>query len=131
MTLMRNASAVDAHPQHPVAVFLHAIEQGDFVTARRMLGKTAFRYTSPIGTFETAEGFLADLGRLSAILERIRVRKLFDDGGQACAIVDLVTRMDRLRETPVVLWARLKGGRIYEIETFFDARDYAALFPRD
>jgi hypothetical protein len=104
---------------------LHASdEQGRFrrgeeISARRLHLSGSLRDIRP--------AYLAALGRLHAIVERVDVKKLFVDGDDACLLYDLVTK------TPagtsfVAEWLRLRGNRIASTRAVFDARPFAAMF---
>lgn len=118
-------------PRQIVDAYLDAIAACDFRRARAWLSDGRFSNRSPISRFYSADAYVADISRVGAILEGIERRKTFVDGNQVCVILNYITRMDRRQVTPVVHWMCVDEGRIASIETFFDAREYAAYFQVD
>ncbi len=115
-------------PESVVNAYLDSLEAGDFARVRRCLLDSGFTNRSPISAFDDADAFVADISRVSAILERIERRRMFVNGDEVCVILNYVTHMHKRQVTPVVHWMRLSGDRIASIETFFDARIYEELF---
>lgn len=125
----------DAHPGEappsPVAVvkaYLDAFERRDFEAARRWLSDGPFAYVGPTRTFDRADAYLADLGRLGLILKRCEWRKLFADGADVCVIFDFHSTLPDLERTRVAEWLTVEAGRITRIEVFLDASPYNRLF---
>lgn len=116
------------NPESVVNAYLDGLEAGDFARVRRCLLDRGFSNRSPISTFDDPDTFVADISRVSAILERIERRQMFVNGNDVCVILNYVTHMQKRQVTPVVHWMRLSGDRIASIETFFDARVYEELF---
>lgn len=112
-------------------MFLAGITARDFQAVRACLADTKFSSRSPIGTFESADAYVADISRVGPILEGVERRKTFVDGNDVCAVVDYVTRMDRRQVSPVVHLMHIERGKINSIETFFDATGYVAMFEVD
>lgn len=115
-------------PTEVLDAYLDAIAARDFPRARNLLSDQNFTTRSPISQFDSADAYIADISRVGPILEALERRKTFVDGNDVCAIVNYVTRMDRRQVSPVVHLMRVERGKITAIETFFDARDYAAMF---
>jgi hypothetical protein len=66
-----------------------------------------------------AEEFVAALRRLSPIIARNEIKRIFVDGGEACVFYDFVT------DTPVgavasVEWLTIEDGRIASVYLIFD-----------
>jgi hypothetical protein len=108
--------------------YFRAVADRDFPEARRHLADRQFRYSSPIGSFDDPDEFIADLWRLGSILERLTLCKAFALGDETCHIVEVRTRMSELTVTRLAQWSRVEDGRIREIEAFFDTQRYAQLF---
>ena len=115
-------------PEDVVNSYFDAIAAGDFARVRACLADKGFSNRSPISEFDNADAFVADISRVSAILERLERRRMFIDGNEVCVIVNYVTHMNMRQVTPVVHWIRVANGKITYIETFFDARAYEELF---
>lgn len=118
-------------PDQVAHAYLDAINARDFERARGFLADDRFRQRSPIGAFEDADAYVADISRIGAILEGIERRRTFVDGDEVCLVVNYITRMDGRQVTPVVYWMRVDSGKICSIETFFDARGYDEMYPDD
>ena len=118
-------------PELVAHAYLDAINARDFDRARHFLADDRFYQRSPIGTFEDADAYVADISRVGAILEGIERRRTFVDGDEVCLMVNYITRMDGRQVTPVVYWMRVDGDKICSIETFFDARGYDEMYPDD
>ena len=118
-------------PDQVAHAYLDAITARDFDRARHFLADDRFYQRSPIGTFEDADAYVADISRVGAILEGIERRRTFVDGDEVCLMVNYITRMDGRQVTPVVYWMRVDGDKICSIETFFDARGYDEMYPDD
>ncbi len=118
-------------PRQVVQAYFEALAARNFDRVLSFLAERGFTYRSPLSNFDGAALFVDDISRIGSILEGIEQRKTFCDGNDVCTILDFKTRMDRLQVTQVVHWAKVEGGRIVSIETFFDAREYAKLFEID
>ena len=118
-------------PDQVAHAYLDAINARDFERARHFLADERFSQRSPLGTFEDADAYVADISRVGAILEGIERRRTFVDGNEVCLMVNYITRMDGRLVTPVVYWMRVDGDKICSIETFFDARGYDEMYPDD
>ncbi len=109
-----------------VQQYLQAVGSGNFARARTLLDdRLAFQ--GPVDTFSSPEPLLQSLERLSAIVERVDVKKMFIDGDDVCLLYDMVTR------TPagtafIAEWHHVTGGKIDRIRAVFDARPFAAMF---
>lgn len=120
-----------AGPDKVAHAYLDAISARDFERAREFLADDHFQQRSPIGAFDDADAYVADISRIGAILEGIERRRTFVDGNEVCLMVNYITRMDGRMVTPVVYWMRIDGGKIRSIESFFDARGYDEMYPDD
>mgnify|MGYP001240474540 CR=1 FL=1 len=111
-----------------VESYLTAIERRDFGCLENILAPEGFTYLGPTQRFSSATAFIQDLERIGSILKRIERRRLIVDGEDVCDIFDLCSTIPELEQVRIACWFRLRNGRIYSIETFFDARPYARLF---
>ena len=118
-----------SRPDQVAHAYLDAIKARDFERARHYLADDRFSQRSPIGVFQDADAYVADMSRVGAILEGIEHRHTFVDGNDVCLVVNYVTRMDGRQVTPVVHWMHVDGDKIRSIETFFDARGYDDMYP--
>ena len=118
-------------PLEVVDAYFRALAARDFQRVRQLLADRGFTSHSPISEFSDADAYITDIARVGPILEAIERRKTFVDGADVCAIVAYVTRMDRRQVSSVVHWMRVDAGKIVSVETFFDARRYAAMFEVD
>lgn len=119
-------------PTTPEAVFnayLDAFAARDFERVRATLADGPFVYRSPVTTHTSADVFVLDISRVGQILDGIDCRRIFVDGDEVCAILDFRIRINVVTLTPVVLWAKIAGGRIVSLEAFFDATEYSQMFP--
>ena len=99
---------------------------GDFSTARKFLHDN-LSFHGSIDSFDKPEPYLQALEKLHKVVERVDMKKMFIDGNDVCLLYDLVTK------TPagtafVCEWYKVKGEKIAEIRTVFDARPFAAMF---
>jgi limonene-1,2-epoxide hydrolase len=115
-------------PREIVDAYLAAVASGDFERARKWLSDETFSSRSPISTYDSADAFIANISRVEAILEKVERRKMFVEGNEVCVILDYVTRMDKRQVWPVAHLMRVENGKITYMESFFDTREYAAMF---
>jgi limonene-1,2-epoxide hydrolase len=115
-------------PLDVVERYLDALTRRDYTAARRCLANSHFRYRSPIGSFDSADDFVAELWRLGSIMEGITICAACTSGKDVCHVYELRTRWSELVVTRIAQWSRVEDGRICEIEAFFDAQRYAELF---
>lgn len=115
-----------------VTSYLAAIKQGDFGRARQFLSDQGFRFRGPLESIEGADRFVERYWGAGQITLDLRVRKIFQDGPELCAIFDIETQISERRSTPVAMYVRVEGDKITEMEVFHDARGYAEMFdPQD
>jgi limonene-1,2-epoxide hydrolase len=115
-----------ANPLNVIQQFQQAIGKGDFTAARQLL-QDNLSFRGPIDTFQKPEPYLEALKRLHPIIQRIDMKKIFADGNDVCVLYDMVTN------TPagtafVCEWYQVKGEKIADVRTVFDARPFAAMF---
>src|SRR5262249_53982073 len=118
---MNNAASI-------VEEFKEALGQGDVAGARKLLHDD-LSFRGPIDTFDRPEPYLEALNKLSHIVQRVEVKKMFVDGNDVCLLYDMVTN------TPagtafIAEWFHVKGGKIASIRTVFDPRPFAAMFAK-
>ena len=116
---MANASKIVSDCQQ-------ALGKGDFAAARKLVHDNLL-FQGPIDTFHSPEPYFEALKKLHPIIQRIDMKKIFADGNDVCVLYDMVTK------TPagtafVCEWYKVKGEKIAEIRTLFDARPFAAMF---
>lgn len=116
----------------PEAVFdeyLDAFAARDFERMRATLSDDEFYYRSPVNNHTSADVFVLDISRVGQILDGIERRRIFVDGDEICAILTFKIRINVVTLYPVVLWAKIRAGRIVSLESFFDATEYTQMFP--
>jgi len=109
-----------------VETYQAALGRGDFAAARELLHDD-LAFHGPIDTFNRADEYLAAIGRLANIIQRIDVKKVFAEGNDVCVLYDMVTN------TPagtafIVEWYQVRGDKIGALRAVFDARPFAAMF---
>jgi limonene-1,2-epoxide hydrolase len=121
-------------PETPVDVvnaYLDAFANRDFERARQYLSDTDFHYRSPVTSVDNADDFTVIISRIGPILERIRRRRTFSQGDEVCVIMHIVTTMESMRDMPLVQLVKVVGGKITDMEVFFDASAYNKMFDVD
>ncbi len=115
-----------------VSAFFDAIEARDFERAETMLSADSFSYVGSIEQHDNAAAFIRSVSRFGAILESVERRHMFVDGDEICAIMTYETSLEPIESIRIAHWLRVERGQITRIESFFDARGYAAMFnPED
>jgi hypothetical protein len=114
-------------PKEVVLAYVEATGAGDFTTARKLLNDN-LEFRGPFDTFHKADDLVHALEKLHAIVERIDVKKVFEDGNEVGVFCDLVTKP--LGPSFVAEWYQVKGGKIASIRIVFDARPFAAMFSK-
>ena len=118
---MTNASAREI-----VESYRTALGKGDFASARNLMQDNMI-FEGPLDTFNTADDYLAANKRLSSIIQRVDLKKVFVDDDDVCVLYEMVTN------TPagtafIAEWYQVKGGKIAYMRAVFDARPFAAMF---
>jgi limonene-1,2-epoxide hydrolase len=108
--------------------FQQALQSGDKAAARKLLAER-FTFRGPFDHFDRPEAYLAALDKLQPVIERIHVKKIFDDGNEVCVIYDMVTKTD-IGTSTIAEWFQVEDDRIAAIQAVFDARPWAHLFAR-
>ena len=111
-----------------VSDYQQALGKGDFAAARKLVHDKLL-FQGPLDTFHTPEPYFEALKKLHPIIQRIDMKKIFADGNDVCVLYDMVTN------TPagtafVCEWYRVKGQKITDVRTVFDARPFAAMFAK-
>jgi len=86
-------------------------------------------FVGPLETFNNAADYEASITKLQAIVTRVDRRKVVADESDVCVLYDLVTNTPA-GTSRVAQWFHVDSGQITAIETFFDARPFAAMFGR-
>jgi hypothetical protein len=111
-----------------VSSFQHALGQGDFAAARKLLADD-LSFQGPFDCFRKPEPYLEALKKLHPIIKGVKVHKLFLDGDDACLLYDMETN------TPagtafISEWFHVRDGKIASIRAVFDARPFAPMFSK-
>jgi hypothetical protein len=124
--------ATDLSALEVANAFFDAVESRDFERARALLSDAHFSYHGPIEQHDNAAAFIQSISRIGAILEALKRRRMFVDGDEICAIMTYETSLEPIESIRIAHWIRVERGKITRIESFFDARGYAAMFdPKD
>ncbi len=115
-----------ASPADVVEGYKAAMGKGDVAAARKYL-RDDLSFQGPFDTFHAPEPYLEAVKKLSSIVKRVEVKKMFVDGNDVCLLYDMVT------STPVgtafiAEWLQVKGDKIASIRVLFDPRPWAPLF---
>jgi SnoaL-like domain len=78
-------------PREVVLAFQNALGKGDFAGARKLL-QDNLEFRGPFDTFHKADDYLHALQKLRAIVERVDIKKVFEDGSDVSLFCDLVTK---------------------------------------
>jgi hypothetical protein len=100
-------------PKTIATLYLDAMSRRDFRSFERMLSQDVL-FTGPAGTLTGAQPVAGAYKRLSSVLVRNDLKRLFMDGNEACVIYDFVT------DTPAgavatVEWLKIGQGKIHSI----------------
>jgi predicted SnoaL-like aldol condensation-catalyzing enzyme len=106
-----------------------AVGHGDWKAARSFM-KDDLKFKGPIAEHDRPEAYIEDLKRLSSIIKRVDLKKVFVDGDSVCLLYDMVTN------TPagtafICEWYQVDEGKIGAIRVVFDARPFAPLFAKN
>jgi len=124
--------ATDSRPPAEVVdAYFDAMAARDFDRLRTCLADSGFSHRSPIAAIRDADTYAAYISRVGPVLEGLDRRRTFVDGDEVCAILDYRMRLSEVMVIPVVVWFRVAEGRIYSIETFFDATEYRRMIEID
>jgi limonene-1,2-epoxide hydrolase len=109
-----------------VTAYIQAVGERRFDTVASQLDPE-MEFSSPsLATITGAEGYLAALKRLSVIISRNEIKKVFVDGDQACVIYDFVTDTP-VGAVPSVEWLGLKDGKIKSVRLIFHSLEWPAV----
>ena len=111
-----------------VTAFFDAVEARDFERAQTLLSADNFSYEGPIEKHRNAAAFIQSISRFGTILESLERRRIFVDGDEVCALMKYETSIESIESMRIAHWLRVEQGKITRIESFFDARGYAAMF---
>jgi hypothetical protein len=109
---------IDDDPKSVALAYIDRCGAGDFDAVAPLLAPDV-KFVGPGNTVTGAAAYLAVLRRLGPIWKGSEVRKAFADGPDVAVIYDFVTDTPAGR-VPIVEWLRVEGGRITEVNLFFD-----------
>lgn len=109
-----------------VMSYQKALGKADWAGARRHLNDN-LAFKGPFDTFNHADNYLESIKKLHNIVERVDMKKVFEDGDDVCLLYDMVTK------TPagtafIMEWHRVKDDKINAITVLFDPRPFAPMF---
>ena len=108
--------------------FQTAMGNGDMKAARGFLADN-LSFVGPLESFQSPEPYLAALGRLAPIIQRVEMKRMFFDGDEAALFYDLVTNSPAGTQ-PCAEWYTVKGNQISHIRVLFDARPFAPMMEK-
>lgn len=114
-------------PRDVVLAFQAAVGKGDFSAARKLV-QDNLEFQGPFDTFHKADDYLHALQKLGSIVERVDIKKVFEDGNDVSLFCDLVTKA--VGTSFVAEWYQVKDGKIASVRAVFDARPFAAMFAK-
>ena len=86
-------------------------------------------FQGPLDTFHSPKPYFEALKKLHPIIQRIDMKKIFADGNDVCVPYDLVSNTP-IGTACVCEWYQVKGDKLAEVRTVFDARPFAAMFAK-
>lgn len=105
-----------------------AMAKGDMKGARALLSDH-LSFEGPFDRFNAPEPYLAALGQLAPMIERVDMKATFHDGDDVALFYDLVTKTPA-GTAPCAERYRVKDGKITHIQVYFDGRPFAAMMGR-
>jgi hypothetical protein len=99
----------------------------DFTAARQFL-QDEIEFSGPFDTFHAADDYLHAIQKLSTVVDRVDIKKVFEDGSDVAIFCDLVTKV--VGTSFVSEWYQVKNGKIAGIKVVFDARPWAPMFAK-
>jgi SnoaL-like domain len=80
-----------------------------------------FRFTGPVASFDSAEGYRAMAAQAGAAVTRFAVRRQFADGGTVCSIVDWEMAIPGTGPMTAAELLEVEDGVIVRGELIYDA----------
>src|SRR5437667_10909042 len=120
---MTNASAREI-----VESYREALGKGDFASARNLMQDNMV-FVGPLDTFNKADDYLEANKKLSSIIQRVDLKKVFVDGNDVCVLYNMVTNT-HAGTAFIAEWYQVNDGKITYVRAVFDARPFAAMFGR-
>jgi predicted ester cyclase len=114
-------------PREVVLGFQGTIGKKDFAGARTLL-QDNLEFQGPFDTFHKADDYLHAIQKLSAIVERVDIKKVFEDGTDVSLFCDLVTKT--VGTSFVAELYQVRDGKIASVQVVFDTRPFAAMFTK-
>jgi ketosteroid isomerase-like protein len=105
------------NPEAVVLAYLEAFATKDFARLDTLIAPD-LKFVGPARSFTGARELRAAAERISAVLVRNDVKRVFSDGDEVCVIYDLVT--DAVGAVHTVEWIKVTNGRIASINLFYD-----------
>ncbi len=101
--------------------YSHALEARDFTAARSLLADN-LRFEGPIDRFEKADDYIKAITGLYGMVKGIEHQATITEGENVATFYVLDTPV---AQAPVAEWYTVRGGKIVQIRTYFDARPFA------
>ena len=109
-----------------VAEYIRAVGEGRFDRVASHLHPDVVFSSPGLATISGAESYLAALKRLSVIISRNDIHRIFVDGDEACIIYDFVTDTP-VGALPSVEWIALRDGKIKSVRLIFHSLEWPAV----
>ncbi|HEY4176396.1 MAG TPA: nuclear transport factor 2 family protein [Kofleriaceae bacterium] len=108
--MTKNAEAV-------ALAYMDAVTAKDFARLEAIFAPN-IKFEGPSRSIDNRTELMDALRRMSAILVKNDVKRVFSDGSEVCVIYDVVT--DAIAPLPTVEWLTINEGRIQSIKLFYD-----------
>lgn len=108
----------------PISVvenYLNSRNTKNYEDLGRLLSENV-EYKSPLSRYSSAIDLVDNMRKNSDGLNQIRLKKLFVDGSDVCAIFDQTSDDSALGELTITEWYKVEDSKIKSIEANFDSR---------
>ena len=112
-----------------VKQFYAAVARKDIDGARKHLREDLV-FKGLFATYRNADEYIAALMMLLRITERLDVKVVIAEGGDAAVFFELETKAPAESTTLVAEWHQIKDGRIFRVQSAFDGRPFARMFDK-
>lgn len=117
------------HAKEVVQKYQTAMGSDDWKAMRALL-KDDLEFSGPLDTFHKADDYIAALQRLSPMVERVDIKRVFAEGDDVAVLCDLHFKPPMPRTMYVVEWYTVRGDKISRVQVVFDPRPMAAPPPK-
>jgi hypothetical protein len=107
--------------------FYTAVGRKDVSAARQYLADDLIFY-GLFQTYKNADEYIAALTGLLGVTDRLEVKTIIGEGGNAAVFFDLKTKAPVAGDTLVAEWHQIRDGKIVRVHSAFDGRLFAPMF---